>query len=311
LRLHHPIDWSAIPHLPAPLGEARPTFAIKPFADEHFTLSRKAIAEAAAQVPSGGRVQVLGAGRCRDIPVAALADRFAEVVLCDIDRQRLLDGVKSQTDLTRPERVKLDFRDVCGTADAFRAEAVDLLANVDRGQVAIQRLSELMQRTQPKVQPESGVFDFTVCSGVLSQVDYPVWRCAVELLEDRFGKPFDRELVNELRQSQRQMGHRLRLNLIDQLAAQTRPGGRIYLSDTMRVAHLDVSWWSGWKTTGAYTMGLVPELADYLDRRFTIDDRRQWNWVDLEESEKGKGRLWKVQVLSVTRKADAPKLIME
>src|SRR5262249_37307730 len=120
-RLNYPIDWSLIPPLPS----ARPTpkMSISPFPDEHYANSREMIARAAAMVPAGGRVQVLGAGWCRDIPVAVLAERFAQVVLCDIEEDRLRKGVRNQKDLTRPERVRLDFRDIATARDAFAPQA--------------------------------------------------------------------------------------------------------------------------------------------------------------------------------------------
>src|SRR4051794_12502089 len=100
--LENPIDWTRLPHLPG--ARELPMVRIRPFADEHFPNSRAMIARLAEAMPDGGRVQVLGAGRCQDIPVAALTRRFGEVVLGDIDADRLRKGVAGQTDVEHPER---------------------------------------------------------------------------------------------------------------------------------------------------------------------------------------------------------------
>jgi hypothetical protein len=140
---------------------------------------------------------------------------------------------------------------------------------------------------------------------VLTQVDFPVWKAAIGLLESRFGKPFDRALTQRLRLAQRPMGHRFRVQLVGQLAEQTRGGGRLYLADTMRVAHLEGLAPGGeWLIRGAYQMGMLADLSEYLDRRLIIETRREWDWVDVPKPSSGEGRLWRVQALIVTRRPE-------
>lgn len=50
----------------------------------HVEACRRFILDAAERVPAGGRVLVAGAGRLIEVPVDALARRFAEVVLVDV-----------------------------------------------------------------------------------------------------------------------------------------------------------------------------------------------------------------------------------
>lgn len=50
----------------------------------HLATSREIILEAAARLPAGGRVLVIGAGDCLDVPVVELAGRSAAVVLADV-----------------------------------------------------------------------------------------------------------------------------------------------------------------------------------------------------------------------------------
>jgi uncharacterized UPF0146 family protein len=306
-----PIPWSALPALPS--SAVLPLTRIHPFPDKHFTRSRAMIAEVAAEVPPGGRAQVLGAGACRDIPVGVLAERFAEVVLSDIEEQRLREGVRAQKDIARPERVKLDVSDHSGVAAAFRPQAEAQMAGVRDARTAVGRLGELMDRTMSGPVDVAGVFELTVCSGVLSQVDFPLWKIAITLLESRFGKPFDKALTEQLRTHQRPMGHRFRIRLIDTLHASTRDGGRIYLADTIQVAHLESKAGEDWAVRGAYRMGLLPALTDYLDKRFIIDRRDGWDWVDLPDGStdrEDRGRLWRVEAAVLTRTPGKAALIV-
>jgi hypothetical protein len=106
------------------------------------------------------------------------------------------------------------------------------------------------------------------------------------------------------------MGHRFRLQLIEQLLAQTRGGGRIYLADTMRVAHLQIRG-GEWLALGAYRMGLLENLSEYLDKRVIIDERHAWNWVELDRDQPDRSRLWMVQSLALTRKATKAAVVFE
>lgn len=295
-----PLDWSALPHLPS--DQPRPTLRITPFPDEHWAASRAMIARTARTLPPGGRVFVMGAGACRDIPVGELADHFAEVVLCDIREDRLRDGVRNQKDIGRPERVRLDVRDLSDVAKRFVPLAEASLTGVRDPRTAVQRVGAVMDGLHPPPAPLTAAADLTVCSGVLTQVDHPVWRSAQDLLEARFGKPLDKALAEDLRGFQRRLGHRLRLRLIDQVLAGTRGGGRIYLADTMRVAHLQLQ--DGvWTATGAYRMGKLEHLDEYLDRRVIIGERSGWTWVDLDGSNLPGGRIWKVEALALTKRS--------
>lgn len=305
------IPWSDLPALPSAAGP--PLTRIRPFADEHFDRSRRRIAELAGTLPAGGRAIALGAGACRDIPVGALTERFAEVVLTDIEEQRLRDGMRRQTDIAEPGRVRPEFVDLSGAAAAFRPQAEAQLIAVRDPRTAVARLGELMDRTEPGPVADRGVFDLVVCSGVLTQIDFPVWKIAMNLLESRFGRPLDKALAEELRTRQRPMGHRFRLRLIEQLAAMTRDGGRVYLADTMQVAHLENEAGPDWAVRGAYRMGLLPALTDYLDGRFTVDERDGWDWVDLPDGSterSDRGRLWRVEAALLTRRPTGRRLIV-
>lgn len=298
-----PIPWSDLPALPAPAG--LPLVRIRPFPDSHFRRSRELIAELAATIAPGGRVCALGAGACRDIPVGVLAERFGEVVLIDIDEARLREGVRSQGDVGRPERVRLDFSDLSGGTDGFRQRAQAAMTAVRDPRTAVARLGELMDEVVPPPVAVAGVFELVICSGVLTQVDFPIWKVAITLLENRFGRPFDKALAEDLRKHQRPMGHRFRMRLIEQVVAMTRDGGRIYLADTIQVAHLENKAGEDWAVRGAYRMGSLPALTDYLDKRFLVDHRDGWDWVDMPDAtteREDRGRLWRVEAALLTKR---------
>jgi hypothetical protein len=50
----------------------------------HLAASREVILRGAERCPNRSRVLVIGAGACLDVPVAELAERFAEVILADV-----------------------------------------------------------------------------------------------------------------------------------------------------------------------------------------------------------------------------------
>ena len=122
----------------------------------HLAASKQVIMEVAERCPQRRRVLVIGAGDCLDVPVAELAERFAEVVLADI---------VTSAEVRRWER-KLPGRVSGVNWDASGALAT--LAAV-RESVAAHEAPEIFARADPGP-PPGGEPDFIVSANCISQL---------------------------------------------------------------------------------------------------------------------------------------------
>lgn len=86
----------------------------------HVENCRRFILSALAQAPRGGRALVTGSGRLIEIPLAALADHFAEVVLLDMAQPMIVRRLAR-----RYPHVRLMTGDVTGALAALSAALAD------------------------------------------------------------------------------------------------------------------------------------------------------------------------------------------
>jgi len=122
----------------------------------HLAESRRVVLETAQRCPHYRRALVIGAGDCLDVPVAELADLFAEVVLADI---------VTSAEVRRWER-KLPGRVRGANWDASGALAT--LAAV-RATVGGHEAPEIFARAEPGP-PPGGEPDFIVSANCISQL---------------------------------------------------------------------------------------------------------------------------------------------
>lgn len=109
----------------------------------------------------GERLAVLGAGNCNDLELDALADRFSEIHLFDLDGEALHGAVSRQSSAVRAAcRVhERDLTGVVGFVDAWKQHPPEPL---DAQIAAWKQLSGLLG--------EVGEFDVVLSSCLLSQV---------------------------------------------------------------------------------------------------------------------------------------------
>ena len=171
----------------------------------HLDASKVAILEGAERCTQRRRAFVIGAGDCRDVPVAELAARFDEVILTDV--------------VIGPELRKLAKRSG-GKVRAEVWDATGVLGELARGwrSLTCAQVEALFARCDPGV-PPSGEPDLVVSANCISQIGIvPVDRFpgagADETFQDRCGAAAARR-------------HR------QWLAA--RPGVRVLLGDRARL----------------------------------------------------------------------------
>jgi hypothetical protein len=174
-----------------------------------------------ASAPAGrdARLAVLGAGNANDLDLAALARRFMEIHLADVDGRALARALRRQTEATRASLVLHPGRDLSGLVDllpAWSAEPPEVAVLARAAPAAGARVAASLP----------GPFDVVVSDCLLSQLS---WTCYQGLGEGPL-------LMNVLDVA---MAAHLRA-----LLALARPGGRCWLvtdvasSDTVPLERL-------------------------------------------------------------------------
>ncbi len=98
------------------------------------------------------------------------------------------------------------------------------------------------------------------------------------------------------------LARRMENAFIDALHDLAAPGGRIYFSDTVQCAHLHPDAEGFWRSEGFLRMTRTPQLNDYLDGRFRIEQAGRWHWVMEPEKRSGVvGRLYRVQAFVLSK----------
>ena len=197
----------------------------------HLEKSRRGILEAAGLVGEAGTALVLGAGKCREIPLEELARQFDRVVLVDLDGPSMRDAVATLPEPLRP-KVEIRVSDVTSFAQPLM-EATSRI--VERAQSADEAFTELgsLYREIATLRrlPELPRADLVISSLVLSELArYPSTYTA-QLVKEKFDANLSEwsgygELWRNLR-SFASTDH------AEILAGLSRPGGIIYFADTV------------------------------------------------------------------------------
>ena len=120
-----------------------------------------------------------------------------------------------------------------------------------------------------------GPFDLVVASCLLSQLHAPAAMAAERLFAERFAAevPILRTNTHWLAALQR-LARRIEAQFIERLPALVAPGGRIFLSETVQTCLTELAADGAWTSAGTYRMTATLDLADYLDCRLAIVERR-------------------------------------
>jgi hypothetical protein len=250
---------------------------------------------------SPGHVIVLGAGRCQEIPLRELVDRFGWVTLTDRDGSLLHEALTTNgLDAAGRLQVQTIVADLSGIAADYMARVADYLTTARDPAIAAEHLAVLADDAQPEVFTTGRKYDLVIASCVLCQLHLEACNGTLALFVQAFpGR--ERDLL----QSQAWIGalyglaRRMENTFLDSLAALAALGGRIFLSDTVQSAFLRVGPEGDWITDGVYRMTRTTRLSDYVDARFRIDREESWLWI-MAPAPGAIGRIYNTQGLILT-----------
>jgi len=288
------------PSQPTPATNA---YRITPVADQHVAESARMILAAAAHA-GRRRAIVLGAGKCQEIPLAELTAQFKHVLLVDLDRAALDEGLASAA-LAHESRRKIDvvIADLTGLTDALTRRWREAIAGSPDPHDAIERFSAVADKAQPAMlgTNEYEPFDLLIASCLLSQLHAPAAGRAEQIFVQRF--PAD---IADLRSAPRwvtsleALARRIETGFMAWLPTLVAPGGRIYVSETVQVCLTELAPDGAWQTAGSYRMTKSLDLADYVDARYKIEERGRWSWVQAVPQPGQSGKLFEVQALTLS-----------
>ncbi len=112
------------------------------------------------------RICMLGAGNCHDLDLPALAQRFSEVHLVDIDRKAVADAIKRQPRATRAQFVPHAPLDLSGMLDKLERWA--------RLELTESELVEHHRTTALRIAKELGRYDVVVSGSFITQMQLSV-----------------------------------------------------------------------------------------------------------------------------------------
>jgi hypothetical protein len=281
--------------VPGPAG----VYRLTPVVSRHVEESRRLI-QAAAETVEPRRAIVLGAGGCAEIPLAALAARFDEIIVNDVDEKLLAQGLEA-AGLAAASRAKIraHLADLTGVTETLLAKIAATLARADNATAALELMARLVDEQPVGGASFEGKYDLVVASCVLSQLHFGLLHRAADLFEERF--PGELETLRSSihwTKALFDMARRMESRLIDDLADLLAEGGLIYLSESAQMCYVKLTDDDRWETEGTYRMLRSQDITDYLDRRFAAIAHGRWQWVGSPPEKVGQvGRLFDVQAV--------------
>ena len=197
----------------------------------HIENSRRAILRAAELVEEPRAALVLGAGKCREIPLESLARKFERVVLVDLDGPSMREAVAR---LPEELQAKIEVRisDVTSFAQPLMEATNRVVESVHSADEAFTQLGSLYRDIEaPRRFPKLPQADLVISSLVLSELArYPSTYTA-QLVKEKFDADLSEwsgygDLWKNLR-AFASMDH------AELLGRFTRPGGVVYFADTI------------------------------------------------------------------------------
>ncbi len=290
-----------------PSPSARRWNKLRPVPDSHRQESQRLILEVAGQVNPGAAI-VLGAGRCDEVPLVALADRFEQVTLNDQDRSLLDEAVAAHHLANHDPPLAFEAADLTGVTQRLLDQAGRRVATVDSPETAIEQLTELVSEVKPVPYSPRETFDLVVASCVLSQLHVRAVEQLVGLMAERWpGSDQGTSSIQALRSSKGftsamlGLAHKMEEEFVTSIYHLLAPGGIAYVSDTVQFCFIHGQADGSWASDGSYRMTRTVQLSDYFDDRFRLARLGQWPWVYQPPQGAGQvGRLYNVQALAVS-----------
>jgi hypothetical protein len=265
---------------------------------EHIESSKRFILDAAR---AAGRTSalILGCGRCAEIPVDSLGQRFSRLRFVDADNDALTAVATRYPD----DRGRYEYHraDLTGMIDWIRDEARRIALRDVTPDLMIEQIADRVLSHAPELwSPPSGErFDLVVCSGVLTQLQAKVRAAADQAFGEKF--PSQSRLFHSHRAWRRaawHMARRLEDAFVVHLADLTASNGVICLSDTVRVNWLIEAAAGTFTTEGTWIATRTARLTDYLSPSVEIIAQDQWTWLRQQPEGPYWGRLYDVQAVA-------------
>ncbi len=257
---------------------------------------------------TGQRALVIGAGRCRDIPVRQLLERFERVTLTDIDADSVRRGLaEAGLSAEQARRVEVSIEDVVGVSDAMArgtdacfAEGVWTLASCEH---LVERMASFIEQLEPVRSTPEQPYDLVVASCVISQLHLASAKRVAKEFFRRFPEAIKLDRQPRWRQAVCTLAARMQRCFIDVVHDLTADTGRIYLSATPRVHPIYRAPHGKWKTRETHDMLAHATLREFLDDRFVVEAQSQWQWSQpMPANSEKPGDLFDVEAM-VLRKA--------
>ena len=281
-------------------AQAARVSSVQVAAETHFLSSADMIKEALLLADSRS-VAVLGCGRCAEIPIRLLNEKFDRVDLIDIDADAL-NFVRAKCKQWNDGKNGFRFHhaDLTGMIATVERRAAQLVANSADPHECLEQLGNLLTSTPKKFwrPPGRRRYDFLVCSLVLTQLQALVRESVEKIYLGRFPE-HAAELTEHKswRASIWNLARDLEDGFVEHISTLTKPQGIVYLSETVRVSWLTQLDDQSVSTEGSWITLRTARLADYLRPRDTIIKEQRWHW--LREGIEGNfwGRLYAVQAV--------------
>lgn len=292
-----------LPGLVRPLAdgsaEQRGDLFLEPIPCQHVKLSHELIVSAMFDVRPG-RALILGAGACREIPLATLARRFETIVLQDENAADLALAMAQLETGTRAA-VTTELRDLTGIADALIAGAEQRLAGAGSPDRAVELLIEMVDASAFTLDPPEPVWDLVIASCVGTQLHIRALAEITRRFEQRFAGA-SLATYAAWTDAMMRLAWRLQDAFLEYVLALVERDGRIYLSDTVQVGVLYQRLAGGWRTPGWYRMTRERFLAEMLPPSARALHGGQWPYVVAAPSLEAAGLVYNVHAVVMTRR---------
>ena len=268
--------------------------------DTHNLSSVAMIAEALTLADSGNAA-VLGCGRCTEIPIRLLNEKFDRVDLIDLDGDAL-SVVNEQCRQWNDEKNVYQFHcaDLTGLIETVKRRAGKLVADAIDPVECLEQLGELLESTVPEfwVPPHKQRYDLLICATVLTQLQALVRESVEKVYFERYSEHAPALLKHRpWCESVWRFARNLEESFFEHLGALVKPQGIVYLSATVHVSWLTQRDQRSVSAEGRWIATRTSRLADYLRPNNSIIEERHWNW--LREGREGDfwGRLYGIQAI--------------
>ena len=270
-------------------------------AAETHLISSVCMIKEAVTLADPGSVVVLGCGRCAEIPIRVLNEKFDRVDLIDIDGVAL-DFVRAQYEQWNDKKNVFEFQctDLTGMISTVEGRAGELVANAVAPLECLEQLGVLLESTAPEfwTPSESQRYDLVICSTVLTQLQALVRESVEKIYLGRFSECAPALLTHKpWRESVWNLARNLEDGFIEHLRTLVNPRGIIYLSETVHVSWLTQLDEHSVSTPGRWITLRTSRLADYLRPSDTILAEKRWDWLREEREGSFWGRLYGVQAV--------------